>query len=152
MTEADVVSIRVEERSEPVTIDVTAQTSVVSIAASYESARVAVEVEQLTTEVVVSPTQIVGMPGPPGPEGPSGPMGPQGPPGQARVCEQLLPEPDGEILDFSFSSPGLPGTELVMINGLGQRATYHYTISGTTLTFSEPPEALDYLQILYQPA
>lgn len=152
MTEADVVTIFVEEHHEPVSVSVTTQSFPVTISTSSTIEEVAIAVEQPTTEVVVSPTQTVGMPGPPGPQGPQGPTGPQGPPGQARVAEQLLPDPDGVNTNFGFSAPAVAGTELVLVNGLGQRRSAHYTISGTTITFSEPPETLDHLLIFYQPA
>lgn len=128
---SDVIQIEVTEENTPVTIAVTEQTQ----------------------QVVLSPTQFVGVPGQIGPVGPAGPQGPKGDSGSGVYeFEDLTPSPDGSRVDFTFSSASVSGRDCVFVNGLAQDRGAHYTISGTIITFDDPPESGDVLKILYQQA
>lgn len=93
-------------------------------------------VEESVSEVLASIEEVAGPPGAPG--------------AAAIVRESLTGSPDGVKVDFTASNAIPSGTELVMVNGLVQDSPDHYTLSGNTVTFSDPPEDADSLEILYQ--
>lgn len=105
-----------------------------------------------------------GPPGPPGEQGPQGeqgeqgpqgqtgeqgPQGPQGPPGTT-LFAALTPPPDG--INTVFTNPSGITSVAVTINGLLQRAGVHYTADADEITFDDPPESGDWLEIGYQEA
>ena len=47
--------------------------------------------------------------------------------------------PNGVISAFTLNDEIIIGTELVMLNGLGQTLTDDYTFDGTVVTFTVPP-------------
>ena len=54
---------------------------------------------------------------------------------------------DGTTVNFTLGSAGSTDTAIVTINGTVQEATNAYSISGTTLTFTNAPEVGDTIQV-----
>lgn len=135
---SDLVSINVTQQTTPVTIEATTP----------------------TTEVVVSPTQYVGLPGPPGPagaDGEPGPVGPQGPPGvgaaDAVFHELLSGTQDEANTVFTTSRNFDPATLWVRVNGLANLSPAHYMVTGPDeITFEYPPEDWWILEAQYKEA
>jgi hypothetical protein len=65
------------------------------------------------------------------------------------IREILSGMPDNVLASFSTSQVIALNTETVFVNGLAQRPAVDYSTSGATVTFVEPPEPGDVLQITY---
>ena len=63
--------------------------------------------------------------------------------------ETLTGTPDGIETDFTLSSTPALNSLIVFMNGLALTPSYDYTLSGTTVSFDEPPLAGDILRASY---
>lgn len=92
-----------------------------------------------STVIRATATVVHGLKGNPGNDGTTG----------QNKYEQLTGVPNGILKAFQTSSLLIAGSETVFINGLAQLAFTHYTVSGQTITFDDPPEIGDILTISY---
>ena len=56
---------------------------------------------------------------------------------------------DNSTTDFTLSNSATAATIFVSLNGVGQEPNVAYSVSGTTLTFSEPPASTDRIEVRY---
>lgn len=65
----------------------------------------------------------------------------------ALISQSVTGTPNDVLVNFTMSAEPTAASLLVFVNGMRQRPTTHFTFSGTTLTFTTPPETGDTIAV-----